>query len=470
MFALVVMWACGPAGAETPQATLEALFKPLPHAVTQVSACVMELPAGRVHLDLNADRVLVPASTHKVVSSAVALDVLGGNYAFKTTLYFNGPDLVVIGGGDPAIGDERLCKRYERARLATLETWADAVRKQGRDEVGDLIIDDRCFEDIRVHPAWEADDLPKWYAAPVGGVNFNTNCIDVTVWPRDGQTPGYSVFPPTDWITIENQTKRGSGTPWLHRPSNDAVYELRGRCAKRQTIQPVSVSDPALLFGHALAMVLESRGVTVRGTVRRPRGSGPDPAAHELVAVHRTPITDVLIRTLQNSQNLFAECLLKQAARSANPTAPGSWGGGASLMNQRLKAWNIPLDGAVFSDGSGLSRDNRLSARQLVEVLKYVYLDRELGDLFISQMASNVGPVPTVRKRFLDIPGGVWLKTGYMTGIKSLCGYVATNDGRWWAFAVIFNDIPGENRLYNTLMVNLCRTLAQQPGAPRRPH
>ena len=114
----------------------------------------------------------------------------------------------------------------------------------------------------------------------------------------------------------------------------------------------------------------------------------------------------------------------------------------------------------VAADGSGLSRDNRASAAQLVQVLRRMYLDTKVGHLFIESMSLNATD-GTLRKRMKDIPARVRAKTGYLKGIRSLSGYVMAGEDRWYAFSVIFNNIPGGTAPYNRIHDNICRALIE---------
>lgn len=453
---------------------LAGLLDHLPHQAVRVSAAVMSLPDGRLIYRRNDDQVLIPASNQKVITSAVALSALGAAYRFETKLALEGDNLVLIGGGDPALGDPRLAKDRGQGQLHVFEQWADLLVRRGLTTIkGDIVIDDSVFESGRSHPSWEEVDLTRWYAAPVGGLNFNDNCIEITVWPTaKGQPVGYEVFPATDWVRIANRCITGSkNKPWIHRPSSEPLYQLRGQCSRRAELQSVAVPDPGIFAGEVLKSVLRARGIEVAGSVRRRETKSTIPDALEMIASHVTPITDVLGRAMRDSQNLFAECLFKTAARRpSSPKGglkPGSWAAGGQFATQTLQSWGIDTRGMIASDGSGLSRDNRASASQIVQVLRRMYLDTQAGQLFIESMSLNATD-GTLRKRMKDIPARVRAKTGYMRGIRSMSGYVMAGEDRWYAFSVIFNNIPGGTAPYNRIHDNICRALID-PHLVRRP-
>lgn len=181
------------------------------------------------------------------------------------------------------------------------------------------------------------------------------------------------------------------------------------------------------------------------------------------MATATTPVADVVTRCLRDSQNFFAECLLKSLGRLAEQSSgeprQGSWQSGPEVVMRTLGSWGVDTTGMVVADGSGLSRSNRLSAGQVVQILRHMYLDPKIGPQFIDSLALNAEH-GTLKKRMKDIPGRVWGKTGYMAGIRSLSGYVRADEQTWYAFSVIFNDIRGPTAPYNRIHDNLCRVLA----------
>ncbi|MCH7631905.1 MAG: D-alanyl-D-alanine carboxypeptidase [Planctomycetes bacterium] len=141
------------------------------------------------------------------------------------------------------------------------------------------------------------------------------------------------------------------------------------------------------------------------------------------------------------------------------PGKAGSWQAGGAVALETIRGWGIDTSGMVIADGSGLSRDNRASARQIVQILRHVYMDSDGGSLFMDSLSLNATR-GTLRKRMKDIPGRVMAKTGYMRGVRSLSGYVRASPKEWYAFSVLFNEIPGGTAPYNRIHDDVCRALA----------
>ena len=439
----------------------------------------LELPAGKVLYSLNANRAFKPASNMKLVTSAAAVDMLGLDFTYRTVLARRGDDLLIVGAGDPGTGDPRLADARGEPITAMFHRWANALRSAGITEVrGRLLFDDSVFEATRTHPSWNPAELAAWFAAPVGGLNFNDNCIDAVVKPaaKPGQPAIVQLTPRTDSVRVENRCRSGGkGRPLIHRKPGQDVLILTGRCPKQTSIAPVAVHDPGKLFAGACRMALVASGikigrVTERVRVRTPDGSLPE--GWTVVATHTTGLPDVLARCNKRSQNLFAECLLKtlgyhHGTSADQPGLPiGSWTTGRAAIRRFLMKAGVPAHQCVIDDGSGLSHDNRLSPAHLTQVLRYMF-DHPARKSFIDSLAIS-GRDGTIKKRMRDIAGQVHAKTGYVSGVRTLSGYVSDRSGKAWAcFSILFNEIPGSTREYAAIQDDVVRLIAQR--LERRP-
>ena len=451
---------------------IRAALKAIPHAQATYGVCVVELGSGKTVFEAHADRLLVPASVMKTFVMAAALERLGPAFAFETHLATDGKHLYLIGSGDPALGDPKLCANREESVTAVFERWASLLVAADMPAIpGDLIVDESIFDDQRVHPSWEDSDLGKWYAAPVAGLNFHDNCVDITLEPgsRPGDPTIVSTVPDCPSIQVHNKSRTGAGSkPLLHHPVGSFDYRISGHCAKRWLFPPVAFPDPALLGGDALRIVLAKNGVSIGGGLVRERVRLPDgsiPSSLRILATHRTPLSDVLGRIGKNSQNLFAECVLKRLGyewekKRGADEAQGSWASGGRALRDALEAMGLDTSGMVISDGSGLSRDNRCSARQLAGVLALV--DRSPHREVMRASLSLAGTDGSLRKRLRDLPGRVRGKTGTMRGVRALCGYVDGSSSNRYAFAIIFNGYRGSAAPYKEIQDRICRVLAKR--------
>jgi D-alanyl-D-alanine carboxypeptidase/D-alanyl-D-alanine-endopeptidase (penicillin-binding protein 4) len=450
---------------------LRSSLSSLPHKNVGASAFVVDLQTGAPVFEFHADVALVPASNMKVFVMAAALALLGPGFEFQTVLAANGRDLIVIGDGDPAFGDEKLYELRGERITVDFERWADELQRRGVSRVpGDLVIDESVFDDQRLHPSWESADLDNWYAAPVAGLNINDNCVDITVLPatRKNDPVLVTVQPENSLVQIINQCRsRGQGQPILNHRHDTPEYRVTGGCHKRHRFEAVSFPDPGLLFADSFRTVLARRGITIAGTIRRARvrtADGTIPGPLTVLARRSTSLSEVLGRIGKDSQNLFAEAVLKRvgfawARRHEITPAQGSWRLGGEAVTAVLSYLGIDVNGLVVADGSGLSRENRCTARQLAMTLGQS-LRRPGADLFYHSL-SVAGVDGSLHKRLKDAPGRVRAKTGTMRGIRTLAGYVEGNAGPRYAFAIMFNGYSGPSAPYKERQDRICRALLQ---------
>jgi D-alanyl-D-alanine carboxypeptidase/D-alanyl-D-alanine-endopeptidase (penicillin-binding protein 4) len=425
------------------------------------AARVIELDTGRELYTNLPDEPFMPASNMKLPVSAAALDTFGADRTFDTHLAINGDDLLLIGTGDPAVGDPAIEKKRGRVPTSVLDDWATALLKRGVTHVkGNLVFDDGALDDVRFNPTWSKSFHGDWYAAPVSGLNLNDNCVDVTIHPTtDGQPVAYTVMPPVKNVTIINQCVTGAGgdEPSISRDAESNTYTILGNCTKPTTLKSKSVVDPGEFFADALRTRLHLRGITIAGETKRAKrapDTAPIPAGAEVVATHKSAMPDVMWRINKSSQNLFADAMFKLMGN-------GTWEGGSDAVHAFLKKAGIDDTHYKVVDGSGLSRENRVTARLMTDLLAYMAKHPE-ADTFRESM-SAVGVDGTLRNRMHDLAGRVQAKTGYIGGVRALSGYVQRSDGKWLAFSIIFNGFKGSERPFEALQDEAVRVLADLP-------
>ena len=448
----------------------------LPEAGAACSADVVDLNSGQRIFEANADTAMVPASNAKVFTLAAAIDGLGANFQFRTVLATRGPDLIVVGDGDPSLGDPELSENEGRPITAVFDEWAGQLKRKGPSVIqGDLVIDESIFDDQRLHPDWDKADIKSYFAPPVGALNFHDNCVEITIWPdkENGKPVHWSVNPSTSLIEMTNRCKsRGGNRPTIDRPQPTFDFVISGTCSQRSTFERIPGPDPGLFFADALRSRLAEQGVTLQGKIRRQRvrdDGGKLPGDCERVAVHVTPLAQVTARVGKDSHNLSAECLLKRLgyefAKARGDAKPvGSWETGRAAVQAFLTRAGVEAGRVVVSDASGLSRSNRASASDFTRVLAFMRRHRE-WELF-SRSLSVAGRDGSLKKRMTDVPGKVFAKTGYVSGVRTLSGYVEAPDRRLYCFSVLFNNVKKTTRPFNKVHDNVCRILATgQPEA-----
>ncbi len=430
---------------------------------TQVSISVMDIGDRLLLTEIDDNREMIPASNMKLVTSAAALHTLGKDFTFSTQLKLLAskeapagdglPALVVQGDGDPAFGSPNVLEDAGYNVDQMLGWWLDAIEKTGLNQFGQIIIDDRIFdnsEDQRVHPSWPKNQLHKWYSAQVMGVNFFDNCFRINASPtRTGQDARVTVYPYGPFVKTEHRLTTGRADQWdiITRPDANRLA-FRGTIRNHQE-QDIAMHDPAMVFGQVLKHELSKRNITV-GEVVRPADDQRMPEGKVLHKLNTT-LQAVLNRVNTDSQNLYAEAILKRSGHAITG-APGTFENGAAAVREYLASTikDPTLAAAIkLADGSGLSRDNRISARALVEVLRVQATSKDFRP-FLASMATPDNR-ESIRKRFFDdddqprLIADLYVKTGTINHVSALSGYLVYPDigpnksARVLAFSILVN-------------------------------
>jgi D-alanyl-D-alanine carboxypeptidase/D-alanyl-D-alanine-endopeptidase (penicillin-binding protein 4) len=412
----------------------------------QFSINVVEADSGKIVYSHNARKALVPASNMKIITTAAALKYLGPNYEYKTKVGLCEDTLVIIGSGDPLLGDKATDAKYRKKDGWILEDMVATLKQKHVKTIKDIIIDSSIFDDQRVHSNWSKKELNRPYACEVSGLNYNGNCIGVTAKNSRGKVV-VSIEPVTDYVKIINKVRRvkkGKVGVAAYRTRQPNKIILEGKCKKQQGPFSVAIERPAAFFGFLSAENLAKAGISVEGKViEKPVGRD---CKLRLLRVYRTPITECLVRCNKDSFGLAAEALLKTiAAHSHKGHKNGSWADGRRLIGQYLLGLGIRENEFHIDDGSGLSRQNKLSANALTKVLSNLYKSKN-WKLYKDSLA--VGGVDgTIRRYFKEekYKGKIFGKTGYITGVKSLSGVCSTADGDY-IFSILTNNTNGKTR------------------------
>lgn len=460
---------------------LEALLSSPKLGKMQVGAQIVVLgPRPAIVSERNRDEPFKPASNQKILTTAAAMALLPADFKFTTLLARRGNDLIVIGSGDPATGDPKLARAARQPITALFHDWADKLEAAGVIRIsGDLIFDDTIFEPQHLHPNWTEqfkNQLQNWYVAPVGGLNFNDNCVDVSVRPGGsiGAPAQVTLTPNTPYVELNNTCKTAQkGEPVIRRTGTRSVtVHVSGSVSKAGnagSATSLTVTDPGMFFATTLRTVLAAKGIAVDGQIRRERvrlSEGGLPKNLQVIARHEQTLPAILERSNRDSQNLFAEALLKAVGAYVgagdNPRV-GSYENGRRVVELFLDRLKLRHDACVIDDGSGLSHSNRITPAVLTGVLVYMDLHPRREE-WISHLATPGGE-GTLRRRMRDLNGKVFAKTGHISGVSTLSGYVEGPDNRRYAFCVLCNNTTQTAGMSaHALQDAICRKLATWSG------
>lgn len=429
---------------------------------------VVSLDTGRTLYAHRADRLLEPASTAKLFTAALVLEKLGAGGHTTTRLLGHGPivrgrlrgSLVLYGMGDPTLGTGDSADWADR--LAT-QLAARGIRRID----GDLVADDTYFEGPPIGAGWEVGDLLGAFAVPATALVVQENAAWLTITP--GRTAGDAadvvLDPPIAIPDLSSRllTATAGSAPDINlyrAPGGDTLYAFGSVPAgDAPTRYHLAMTDPARVAGEQLREALERHGITLRGRVRVLHWPQEDSAylaqAVELGAVESPAFGEILERGLKRSQNLYLQNLLQlagvqaQTQAEADGTAPvgflgtGAWG--LRALDALLAQIGIAPTQARLTEGSGLSRQNLVTASAMVRLLQYVAARPYAATLHDDLPVAGVDGSLVARMRGTPAEGDVHAKTGSMTGVSALAGYVTSAGGEHLAFAILLNhDVPPE--------------------------
>jgi D-alanyl-D-alanine carboxypeptidase/D-alanyl-D-alanine-endopeptidase (penicillin-binding protein 4) len=407
---------------------------------------VIEPGSGATVYSRNPNKPLIPASNMKLITTAAALKYLGPGFEYKTQVALLDNTLVVIGSGDPLLGDKPTDDKNGRQAGWAFEKIAQALRAQGIAEVNDIVVGASVFEKLRVHPSWKSRDYNKWYACEVCGLNYNDNCIEITANNFGGRIQ-IDINPPTQFIEAVNQVEAvssGEEAVGANRTAQPNKITIFGKCRTKQGPFKVAIEQPASFFGTLLAEHLRAAGIAVKGKVVE-KTLDANAKLKPLVEL-TTPIADVLQRANTDSLGLAAEALLKTIDAHNNADKKlGSWAGGREFVRRYLTGLSIPSTEFNLDDGSGLSRENRLTTNTISKVLLDIY---KSGNWEMFKASLAVGGEQGTIDRYFGEPkyrGNVRGKTGYIAGVRAFSGVCQTQSGPY-IFSVLSNGSKGLSR------------------------
>ncbi|MEN8220100.1 MAG: D-alanyl-D-alanine carboxypeptidase/D-alanyl-D-alanine-endopeptidase [Pseudomonadota bacterium] len=411
----------------------------------QTSVSVVALPSGEVVYARNTDKPLLPASVMKLVTTAAALHYLGPEYRFKTEFLYSGKrkgsllqgDLIIRGGGDP--------------RLSTEDLWgiATKIKASGINEItGNLVVDMHFFDEYDRAPAWKLERTQRPYDAKLSVLSLNFNTIAVHVQPgaRVGDSLNVWLEPPTPYIDLHNTaktTKRGrKNTVWVRRSEKvPGKVEIRisGKLpiSVRERVFRLNVDNPTRYAAETFRVLLLKAGVKINGETIFSKSRISAKKLYE----HFSQTLSLTLKELNTySNNMTAEQVVKTIAAVRFGT-PGSHAEGLRLMRDFLRLSGVNLQGVELADGSGLSRKNSMTSRAITDLLTSMFSRFDISPDFLSVMRV-MGAYGVLSKRLAKSParGKIRAKTGTLSGVSTLAGYVESKNGKVFGYALFLNN------------------------------
>jgi serine-type D-Ala-D-Ala carboxypeptidase/endopeptidase (penicillin-binding protein 4) len=461
--ALIVMPAAfaAPAAAPSLAARIHALIAHSPVAATAYWGIeIADASTGAPIYRLNPENFFVPASNTKLFSTALTLSRLGAKFRIETTIESIQPadpdgslacDLILKGAGDPSL------------KTADIESLADQVFERGIRRInGSIIGDDTLFLWEPYNPGWSIDDAVEGYGAPVSALTLNDNSITLHLSPS-----GPAFEPPVPLLMIENEVQTDDLAPvrvHYDRLPGSPMLRLWGitHSDTPESQIVLGVDDPARYAALTLLDALQRRGIQVTGKAaarhRLPGAKFEPPADQIIMARHESlPLIEDLRVTDKTSQNLHAEIYLRLVA--SQNQGQGSRADGLDQLHTFLESAGIDQKLYSLQDGSGLSRLNVVTPHSIVALL--VYMAKSENDEDFTTMLPVGGTDGTLENRMKSkrMKGRITAKTGSLSHVSALSGYVNRRSGKRYAFSILANNYNGPSSDIRDVIDKICSVL-----------
>ena len=445
---------------------------------TNLGIKIVDLESDEIIYEWNAQALFNPASNNKLYTCIAALAILDSNQTFSTSVYQDTAALYLVGGGDPHLTLEQLDTmartisdtmklhlgrdywfQNNRVRLRTI----DLAKK-----LNYLILDDSMLDGVPYGPGWMWDEGSWWYAAQISALSINENCVDFYVTPGiTGQPVLIKTNPVTDFISITNQSKTVNDTTnfkelkierdWKKQTNSFTITGNVMDTASTDTFQR-NVHDPTLYSGTVFAEMLQNRGININHVIKAPLS----PGAIKLAEHRSRPVNHALTEFMKRSENLTAELLVKHIGAVVYDTV-GTWNNGLLSIKTFLHD-SVGIDTNTFSlsDGSGVSRYNYSSPDHFIKLLTWAYNNKPVRDKFLNTFPIG-GWDGTLEDRMQneESVAKIIAKTGTLSGVSCLSGYIFTTRGDPLAFSILMNGYVDEAKLFRSLQDKIVNTLTE---------
>jgi serine-type D-Ala-D-Ala carboxypeptidase/endopeptidase (penicillin-binding protein 4) len=418
---------------------------------------------NQVIYQYNADNLFTPASVNKLFVAIASLDYLKPDYHFETRLRTDGPvdqgalkgNLYVQFNGDPTLTEKQFT------------VLLDQLKTLGIDKInGHVYLDNTAYGSAAYAPGWLLHDLIFGYAAPLNAVILNENRFAIILSPsnQNGKPAAVSTTVPAGVVRVENNTSTRAGRagcPLSVYSDNDNMYHVNGCVAKQPGKQyfALALRDPVAYAKALITNELGKNNIAFDGMVQIQQA----PASSTVLATHQSPPLNAIVREmLKESDNLYTNSILKQIGAVFYQTQ-GTWQNGLNAIKQILgKPAGIDFSETHLFDGSGLSRYNLVSPKQLAKLLEYAYTNPKIqADLWDALPIS--GQDGTLRGRLLAFSkdDAIHAKTGTMknTGVSALAGYIKSHNHGLLIFVIMTNGLEDTHRAYKNTEDRICQFL-----------
>lgn len=425
---------------------------------------IYDIETEKEIFNYRAEKLMVPASTLKLVTSAAALDILGSDYRFKTLVASTGNiknntlkgNLVIKGGGDPVLGSRYFRDDYFAPDF--LDVWVQKIKNTGITQIkGDIIFDGSAYSNEIIPPTWIWEDMGNYYGAGASAFSVYDNTFRITFRsPRKaGQaTKIIAVWPKIEGLEITNRvvsSDENRDLAYVFGSPIDTKREIRGTIPKNRKAFTIKASmpNPEQILANELFEKLAKTGVFISGKIKSEKADVKN--LNEIYTQQSPPLNEIIKVLNHESVNLIAEHLLKQIAYEK--TGLGDRQTGLEIVQNYWKNKGLNTHLLVMEDGSGLSHFNAVAPEFFTQLLLKM---KNNADFKQSLPTAGKGTLYQFKPEYFENET-LRAKSGSMTRVRCYAGYMLSQSGRQVCFSVMLNNFPGTqynatNDLQNLLL------------------
>ncbi len=429
---------------------------------------VRSVRTGEVLLEQNARKAMVIASNLKLVTTLTALEMLGQDFRFQTTLEHDGTlqadgtlagNLYIRGGGDPTLGSDRVMGSLDLDALMAL--WTQKIQAAGIRRIkGSVVAEDDIFNENVIPNGWTWGDIGNYYGAAAFGLNINDNLYKVyleTGKKVDDPTRLIRTDPVMRDILFVNEVTTGPlgsgdqsyiyGAPYTYHRVMQGTVPL----GKSSFVVRGSLPDPPLFVAQQLREALQKKAITLSESAtssrirRQQKGKPITVPTRKVIYTHASPVlSEIVKQTNLRSMNLYAEAMLKMmGVKQLNKST--TWESTDAVKDFWTQK-GLDMTGFFMRDGSGLSRSNALPPDFLSNILVFATKQPYFNDFYNSLPVAGVsGTMKSIGEK-TTAAGNLRAKTGTLDRMSSYSGYFKTQSGELMAFTLIANDYAGKEK------------------------
>ena len=424
-----------------------------------MSVLVKNLTTGEVIESYRPEHVVPPASVMKLLTTGAALETLGPDFRFPTTLEYSGTiengvlkgNLYVHGSCDPSLGWQ--------GKTAFFNQWIKAVKSAGIQRIeGGIVADMTMLDGEAQNPAWLCEDAGNYYAPGIFALNYYGNTMNIVL--KSGEPGSIATVVKTEpqvedvyfinHIRCDKISYDGafvSGLPYSREryltgvvPSNLGTFGVKG-----------DLPNPGLLLARHFTSRLREAGIDVKRDATYEADYNPlSPARTEFYTHYSEPLSELIKETNVNSNNLYAEAIFRYLG--TRYSLPGSIHNSQDLLRDYWRRRGVEMQSAIVKDGCGLAPQDAVSAKAFVQLLTIMARSSNKDAWMASLPTSGLtGTLKTLCPN-TALEGRIHAKSGTIAGTKNFAGYIDIPNGETWVFAILINSAPGKAKKIQTVI------------------